>query len=172
MRFYEPQQLIPQAAYAKKLRPYLPAEAFDPSASKLGIIAINLTILILGWTIARHLHGWPTYILFLFIPLAVIMGNSVTVLLFGSHDLMHGSVLRNPSFTRLIALLGLTMLWMPPTLWKAVHNKVHHNHTNSRADPDRNYMHNQANTWGKWIQNAFVPSSTVNPFRLAVGMAF
>jgi fatty acid desaturase len=59
---------------------------------------------------------------------------------------------------------------MPPTMWKEVHNRVHHNHTNSRLDPDRNFMHSQPNTWGKWIQNAIVPSSTVNPLCLVVGM--
>jgi fatty acid desaturase len=63
------------------------------------------------------------------------------------------------------------MFWMPTTLWKAVHNKVHHNNTNSLADPDRNYLYDQPNTWGKWIQNLFVPSSEVNLIGLTVGMA-
>jgi fatty acid desaturase len=63
------------------------------------------------------------------------------------------------------------MLWMPPTLWKAVHNREHHNKTNSLADPDRNYLYQQPETWGKWIQNLFVPSAEVNPIWLTVGMA-
>ena len=62
------------------------------------------------------------------------------------------------------------MLWMPPTLWKAVHNREHHNKTNSEQDPDRNYLFSQPNSWGKWIQNAFVPSSEVNPILLVIGM--
>jgi fatty acid desaturase len=63
------------------------------------------------------------------------------------------------------------MLWMPPTLWKAVHNREHHNKTNSLEDPDRNYLDNQPKNWGKWIQNAFVPSSEVNPILLFIGMS-
>ncbi|MCL1475051.1 fatty acid desaturase family protein [Argonema antarcticum] len=162
--------MIPQNVYAKTLRPLLPAEAFAPDSSKLVILLINLIILILGWTIASGLDRWPVYLLWLYLPFAIIMGNSVIVLLFSSHDLMHGSAIRNVRAMRIISLLGLTLLWMPPTLWKAVHNREHHNKTNSLKDPDRNYLYQQPKTWGKWIQNLFVPSSEVNPFWLTVGM--
>ena len=167
----EDKTVITQAEYAKKLRPLLPAEAFAPDPSKLVILLINLAILILGWAIASHLDRWSVYLLWLYLPLAVVMGNSVIVLLFSSHNLMHGSVIKNSPLMRVISLLGLTMLWMPPTLWKAVHNREHHNKTNSLADPDRNYLYEQPKTWGKWIQNLFVPSAEVNPIWLTVGMA-
>jgi fatty acid desaturase len=72
---------------------------------------------------------------------------------------------------RLITLLGLTMLWMPPTLWKTLHNRVHHNKTNSLGDPDRNYLYSEPKTWGKRGQNLLVPSAEVNPIGFAVGMA-
>jgi fatty acid desaturase len=51
-----------------------------------------------------------------------------------------------------------------------VHNREHHSKTNSLRDPDRNYLYEQPNNWGKWIQNLFVPSAEVHPFWLAVGM--
>ncbi|WP_232229366.1 fatty acid desaturase family protein [Crinalium epipsammum] len=161
---------ILQAEYAKKLRTFLPPEAFAPNINKLVILLINLVILVLGWIIADKLEQWSVYYLWLYLPLAVVMGNSIIALLFTSHDLMHGSVIRNPRLMRLISLLGLTMLWMPPTLWKAVHNRVHHKNTNNFGDPDRNYLDEQPKTWGKWIQNLFVPSAEVNPFWLTVGM--
>ncbi len=171
MNIVDSQRLIPQAEYAKILRPLLPPEAFSPDPSKLVILLVNLAILLLGWAIADQLDHWPWYLLWLYLPLALIMGNSVIVLLFSSHNLMHGGVVRNVHIIRIMSLLGLTVLWMPPTLWKAVHNRVHHNKTNSLADPDRNYLAEQPKTWGKWIQNLFVPSLEVNPFWLAVGMA-
>ena len=171
MNIVEDKPLITQGSYAKTLRPLLPAEAFVPDSSKLVILLINLAILMLGWAIAARLDRWPLYLLWLYLPLAVVMGNSVIVLLFSSHDLMHGSVIKNSRLMRVISLLGLTMLWMPPTLWKAVHNRVHHNKTNSLADPDRNYLYEQPKTWGKWIQDLFVPSLEVNPIGLTVGMA-
>jgi fatty acid desaturase len=167
----EGETLIHQSVYAKKLRPLLPSDAFVPDPSKLAILLINLGILLLGWGIADDIDRWPVYLLWLYLPLAAIMGNSIIVLLFSSHDLMHGSVQKKSRLTYPIAFLGLSMLLMPPTQWKSLHNLVHHNNTNSLADPDRNYLYQQPDTWGKWIQNLFVPSVEVNPLWLIVGMA-
>lgn len=164
------QMLIPQVEYAKKLRPLLPAEAFAPDPSKLVILFINLIILMIGWVTAAQLDRLPIYILWIYLPLAVVMGNSVIVLLFTSHNIMHGSVIKNPYIIHISSLLGLTMLWMPPTMWKVVHNQTHHSKTNSLDDTDRNYLYEQPKTWGKWIQNLFVPSFEVNPIFLTVGM--
>ncbi|MEG4421628.1 fatty acid desaturase [Microcoleus sp. LAD1_D5] len=163
--------LINHSVYIKKLRPLLPSHAFEPDTSKLAILFINAAILLLGWEIAANLDRWPVYLLWLYLPLAAIMGNSIIVLLFSSHDLMHGSVQKKSRLTYPIAFLGLSMLFMPPTQWKNLHNLVHHNNTNSLADPDRNYLYQQPDTWGKWIQNLFVPSVEVNPVWLIVGMA-
>lgn len=171
MNFTKAQTLIPHASYAKKLRPFLPDEAFVPDPTKLVILLTNLVILILGWVIASKLPSYPSYLSFLYLPLAVVMGNSIIVLLFSTHNLMHGSVIKNSRLIYIFSLLGLSMLWMPPTLWKAVHNRVHHNKTNSLADPDRNYLYEQPQTWGKWIQDLFVPSLEVSPIWLIVGTA-
>nr|WP_199314541.1 MULTISPECIES: fatty acid desaturase [Desertifilum] len=165
------QQFIHQAQYAKTLRPFLPAAAFAPDPSKLIILLGNLVLLISGFAIASTLSQWNPNLLWLFLPIAIVMGNSVIVLLFSVHALMHGSVIKNPRLTQIISLFALAVWWMPPTLWKAVHNREHHTKTNSNADPDRSYLHNQPNTWGKWIQNQFVPSSEVSPLGLFLGMA-
>lgn len=170
MKIVENQLLIHQVEYAKKLRPGLPPEAFMPDRSKVVILLINLTILLLGWGIASHLDHWPVALLWLYLPVTLIMGNSVIVLLFSSHDLMHTGIIKNPYWLRMVSLLGLTMLWMPPTLWKNVHNRVHHHRTNALGDPDRNFLYQQPNTWGKWIQNLFVPSQTIHPFWLLLGL--
>ena len=171
MNAVEKPVLIHQSVYAKKLRSFLPSEAFEPDSSKLGILLINVAILILGWGIAANLDRWPVYFLWLYLPLALIMGNSIIALLFSTHDLMHGSVRKRSRWTYPISFIGLSMWFMPPTQWKTLHNLVHHNNTNSLADPDRNYLYDQPNTWGKWIQNLFVPSLEVHPFWLAIGMA-
>ncbi|GAB4304668.1 MAG: acyl-CoA desaturase [Oscillatoriaceae cyanobacterium] len=167
----ESKRLMTQADYARKLRPLLPPEAFLPDQNYTWILLINLTILILGWGIADYLDRWHWYLLWLALPLALVMGNSVIVLLFSTHNIMHSASIKNPWLKHVISLLGLTMLWMPPTLWKAVHNREHHHQTNSLQDPDRNYLAQQPKTWGKWIQNQFVPSAEVNPILLTIGMA-
>jgi fatty acid desaturase len=150
---------ITQADYAKKLRPLLPAEAFLPDPGKALILIINIAILILGWGIAHDLDRWNWYFLWLYLPLTLIMGNSVIVLLFSTHDLLHSSAIKKPVLRQILSVLGLTLLWTPPTFWKAVHNREHHSKTNSLRDPDRNYLYEQPQNWGKWIQNLFVPSS-------------
>lgn len=161
-----------QAEYAKKLRPLLPTEAFLPNRSRVWLLLINAAILILGWGIAAHLDQWSWYLLWLYLPFALIMGNSIIVLLFSTHDLLHSKAIKNSSVRWMISLIGLTMLWTPPTFWKVVHNREHHNKTNSLHDPDRNYLYEQPNNWGKWIQNLFVPSAEVHSFWLAVGMGY
>lgn len=162
--------LMTQADYAKKLRPLLPPEAFIPDPNKVWILFINLAILIVGWAIASYLDRWNWYFLWLYLPIAIIMANSIIVLLFSTHDLLHSSAINDPWLRRIVSLCGFTMLWMPPTLWKAVHNREHHNKTNATQDPDRNYLFSQPNNWGKMIQNSFVPSSEVNPILLVIGM--
>ncbi|NJO71231.1 MAG: fatty acid desaturase [Oscillatoriales cyanobacterium RM1_1_9] len=162
---------ISQADYAKKLRPLLPAEAFLPDPGKKWILLINIAILMLGWGIASHLDQWSWYFLWIYLPLSFIMGNSIIILLFSTHDLMHSSAIKSPFWRQLISLLGLTMLWTPPTFWKAVHHREHHGNTNSLSDPDRNYLCEQPDNWGKWIQNVFVPSANVHPIGLIIGMS-
>ncbi len=165
------QSLTHQSVYAKKLRPFLPKEAFLPDTGKPLILCLNLVILIFGWAIASYLNQWAWYLMPLFLPFALLMGNSVVALAFTCHDLLHSQAIKSPRLRRLASLLGLTIVWMPPTLWKTIHNRAHHNHTNALADPDRNYLQQQPNTWGKWFQNQFVPSVEVKPLRLMFGMA-
>ena len=168
--FNKQSELIHQSKYAKILRPLLPVEAFYPDSGKLGILLINIVILVLGWTVASQLDRWSVYFLWLYLPLSIIMANSIIVLAFSSHDLLHGSVIHKPRLTHVIGLLGWTMLWMPPSLWKIVHNRIHHNHTNSLTDPDRGYLYQSPNSWGKRYCNWIFPSLTVHPLGLALGM--
>ncbi|NJL44759.1 MAG: fatty acid desaturase [Leptolyngbyaceae cyanobacterium SM2_3_12] len=165
------QGLISQAEYAKRLRPYLPAAAFEPDPSKLWLLLLNLLILGVGWAIGAQLDSWPRAWLWLYVPVALGMGNSIVVIAFTYHDLMHGSVVRNRKLTYLIALVSQVILWTPPTLWAINHNRVHHNQTNSLADPDRNYLYDQPNTIGKRVQSLLVPSSEVAVPWLVVGLA-
>lgn len=161
---------IRQAEYAQKLRPFLPAAAFYPDRQKIAILIINFAILLLGFGMASYLDRYSWYFLWLYLPCTLIMANSVIVLLFSSHDLMHSRMIPQRHVLWFVSLLGLAALWMPPTLWKSVHNRVHHNHTNSHHDPDRNYLFQQPATWGKWIQDLFVPSVTVHPVWFTLGM--
>ena len=164
--------LIRQADYVKTLKVFLPKAAFQANADRVIILLINLAILMLGWGIASHLDQWAWYALWLYLPLTLVMANSVVVLLFSVHDVMHSSLIKNRYLLHLLSLLALTPMWMPPTLWRILHNQVHHSHTNSLKDPDRKYLDSQPMTWGKWIQNFIAPSSKVNRVLMTIGMMF
>lgn len=171
MNIVDQDNVMTQADYAKKLRPLLPVAAFQADPQKIWILLINMAIMIVGWAIASYLDRWQWQYLWLFIPIAIIMGNSITVLGFCAHGLLHSSAIKKLWLRRLLSFLGFAMLWMSPTLWKAVHNREHHHKTNSEQDPDRNYTFQQTNSWGKWLQNLFVPSSEINPILLVIGMS-
>jgi fatty acid desaturase len=149
----------------------LPPQAFRTDPSRLALVLINLAILGLGWTMARSLDRWAFVALPLFLPFTLVMGNAVVVLLFSTHDLLHGRSVGWSWARRWLALLALALLWMPPTLWLAVHNREHHSHTNSLQDPDRSYLESQPATWGKWIQHRFTPSDEIGPVGLMLGLA-
>lgn len=155
---------------ARSLRPLLPPQAFHTDPNRLALVAINLAILGLGWTMARSLDRWSLAALPLFLPFSLVMGNAVIVLLFATHDLLHGRTVGSKGLRRWVALLALALLWMPPTLWCAVHNREHHGHTNQLQDPDRSYLESQPASWGKWIQHRFTPSDEVSSVGLLLGM--
>jgi fatty acid desaturase len=133
-------------------------------------VAINIAILLLGWTMAAQLNHWPRPWLVAWLPLALVMGNSVFVLGLAAHDLMHGTLPRQRPLRRLVGLLAFSMLWVTPTLWQAAHNREHHGHTNGLADPDRSYGANQPNSWGKRLFRRITPSIEVHPLILVLGM--
>jgi fatty acid desaturase len=165
--------LLKQSTYAKMLHSLLPKEAFSPDTHKLFIVGINLAILGLGWTMGRQLDHWPGLWLWAYVPFAVVMGNSIVVLAFGAHDLLHGSILRQPQTSHWLGFFGFALHHMPPTLWKVLHNRIHHNHTNGLQDPDRNYRYQDSNTPMKRLTDAFMPSLgkplVVVPLLLSLG---
>jgi fatty acid desaturase len=133
-------------------------------------VLINLALLALGWTMARSLVHWPLAALPLFLPFTLLMGNAVILLLFSTHDLLHGRQKGWNGGRRVLALLALALLWMPPTLWRVVHNREHHNNTNSLRDPDRSYLAEQPESWGKSIQHKFTPSDEIGVIGLVLGL--
>ncbi len=166
------QKLISRAKYAKKLRPLMPAEAFEPSNNTIIILLINVLILLLGWGIADQLDQWSWYWLWLYLPIVLIMGNGIAVIAFTTHEILHSKTIKKSLLRQIIAFLGVSIQWVTPTFWKAVHNREHHNQTNSLNDPDRNYLASQPPSWGKWLQNQFIPSAQVNRLWLILGMGF
>ena len=100
-----------QTEYARQLRPLLSAEAFEADPKKLIILGLNIGIFLAGILTARHLSTWPPAALPLFLPIALLMANSVAVFSFSCHYLMHNSVIKqSPRLVYWVSLVGFA-LW-------------------------------------------------------------
>lgn len=75
---------------------------------------------------------WPIKL-----ALSLALGFSMGMLGFIGHEVMHGSVFRQPFLQSVVAHLCLAPYMASPTFWKFWHNKLHHSNTQSLIlDPD------------------------------------
>ncbi len=86
--------------------------------------------------VALHVGSWPWYLV---LGLALIAGNSVTVLGYAAHEIGHGAGGFRHRWTRRLATwFGWAFsFWATPTSIRHAHNKLHHRKTNQLEDPDR-----------------------------------
>jgi fatty acid desaturase len=126
-------QLQPSSYYGAILRKNLGSEIFKPVPSQIFyffgyLISALLCFYVLVWV-------QPSWLLKL--PLSLALGLSLGMLGFIGHEVMHGSVLRNPTLKHMIATVCLAPYMGSPTFWKFWHNKLHHSNTQSLIkDPD------------------------------------
>ena len=80
---------------------------------------------------------------------SVLLGGLYSSLGLFTHELLHGSILKNSVLTRVMAWFGFLIFGLSPELWLTWHNRVHHFNTNkSGVDPD---------TFGLWEQFQHYP---------------
>lgn len=126
-------ELFSVAAYARQVRPHLPATAFAPSRSRALWIPLHYTIIVLlGWALASGrvpALAWPL--------VSIVIGCSMAGVTFVAHEALHGGVVRGRTAIRVIGWLGFLPFCISPQLWMAWHNRVHHNHCGQPGvDPD------------------------------------
>jgi len=126
-------QLTTIAEYARRVRPSLPADAFEPARSRLAWLPIHVGVITaLVWALAAgHVPGalWPV--------VSILIGCSLAGLTFLGHETLHGGVVRGRLALRLVGFIGFLPFTISPTLWTAWHNRVHHNHCSQPGiDPD------------------------------------
>lgn len=120
-------------AYARELKPLLPARAFTPARSRLLWLPVHLAALGLSmYAIATHWVAWP------WVPLlSLCIGMSFAGITFLAHEALHGAVVKGRRLRHLIGWIGFLPFALSPRLWMAWHNRVHHGHTNHpERDPD------------------------------------
>ena len=126
-------RLSADAAVRAQVRERLPAATFEPRPARallllplLGAIAATAFVLVavdLRWFVA--------------LGLAVVLGNLYGSLMFLTHEIGHGGVVRSRRLTTVLMYPGCAVFLFSPHLWLIWHNRSHHGHTNRPdLDPD------------------------------------
>lgn len=125
-------RLISREQYASELERVLPKDVFDPVPRRLlWILAHAMAI---AAAVALGLWGESAI---LRLAMGAVIGNSLGTLGFLGHEILHGTVIQSGAWMRFFG--GLCMLhWgIPPAVWIARHNGIHHRATNNPyEDPD------------------------------------
>jgi fatty acid desaturase len=119
--------------YRQVLSENLSPEIFKPHPSRLvwyfASISISVTLLL---TIVNAHLSWPLKLL-----CALGIGFCNGTLGFTSHEILHGSVIKNQRAQMILAFFGSLPFFVSPTFWKFWHNRLHHGKTQQLIrDPD------------------------------------
>jgi fatty acid desaturase len=160
-------ELLPHSEYVKVLRPLLPREAFARNPRKLLFIVLQLLAVLAGYTLMRQTQAW--YFLLL---LSVPIGHSIACLGFYAHDLSHKTILQDGVLLRIVETLVWTIVAVPATMWRRVHNATHHVETNTVRDPDRWFLVSEKATATQLYTQVFYPHRDGVKWNPLVGIHF
>ncbi|MFN8945550.1 MAG: fatty acid desaturase family protein [Pseudobdellovibrionaceae bacterium] len=127
------ENLRPQSFYTKNLYKKLPANIFEPVAARLLWFAGYLAVVAVSALTIKY-AAFPWYVNGL---LSLLLGISFGALGFFTHELLHGSVIRNRKVQDFLGFFGFMPFFISPTFWRYWHNNLHHSKTQAIiADPD------------------------------------
>ena len=121
------------AYYNKKISEVLPEKYFERNPARLSFalmfLAVNTTLILMVLKFDFH---WSIKILCGF-----IIGQFNAGLTFVSHEVLHGSVIKNKYLQDFIGFFTFAPFLMSPTYWRFWHNRLHHGNTQFvLKDPD------------------------------------
>ncbi|MBM7553108.1 fatty acid desaturase family protein [Thalassobacillus pellis] len=119
--------------YAKRIKPDLPKEAFKPVPARLfgGLAYVCVTVAGLLAISIFDLH------IIVNIMISLVIGFSFAGMGFLGHEILHGTVIRNPLARDILGAIAFFPLSTGPKLWRKWHNLTHHRHTqHDEMDPD------------------------------------
>lgn len=150
MKRYSPDEI---KAIRVHLRSLLPREAFRANPWKLIPMFIHFAVVLTCFAgIGRTPNFWLRALL------SIIAGHSLAVFSFYAHSLSHNVIVRRGPLRSALEFVSWTITATPPTLWRKIHNVVHHHNTNSMKDAIRYYAESER-TWQRTVYSAlFIPS--------------
>ncbi|MEK6627834.1 MAG: fatty acid desaturase [Bdellovibrionota bacterium] len=121
------------AYYNRLTTPSLPQKFFERNPARLSFavmfLAVNISLIL--WVLNSDVH-WTVKILAGF-----IIGQFNGGLGFVSHEVLHGSVVKNKHLQDFISFFTFMPFLISPTYWRFWHNRLHHGNTQYiLKDPD------------------------------------
>src|SRR5688572_6712403 len=113
------------AEYVRRLKPFLPNEAFAPCPSKLLGQSVHFLLLAGGYIAIRSSQDWVVWIL-----CSLVIGHSLACIGFFAHELSHNAIFRRPLIRYALEMACWGLNLVAPTVWRRVHNQTHHVYTN------------------------------------------
>lgn len=160
-----------RSEYAAVVRPLLPPQAFVPSRTKLWQVGLHIAIIALCVWGIRELP----YIAARFVFSAII-GHSLTCMVFLAHELSHGGIMRRSPFRYPLEVFLWGMNLIPATMWRKIHNEIHHVHANTLNDTDRYFRECEFEQPGgalrRWYARWTMPHKHTSVWNLGVGFHF
>ena len=148
-----PSPLRSRGEYLRELKPHVPPHMFRRRPDVLWALAANSVVI---WGSAFLIGNGAGTLL----TIACMLTTSVsfTSLVMQAHDLSHETIVgRGPVLATLeIYAWGLAMV--PRTLWKKLHNGLHHARVASPGDPDRRFLVSEATLFRRRYSQLFHPS--------------
>ncbi|MGJ7919833.1 fatty acid desaturase family protein [Neobacillus sp. LXY-4] len=119
--------------YAAKISPHLPEKAFKPAPARL-LGGLAYLLIIISSIVSISLFELNIWINFL---LSVVIGLSFAGNGFLGHEVLHGTVVKNPKLRNIVGAICFWPFTTGPLLWRKWHNSTHHVHTqHTEKDPD------------------------------------
>ncbi|MFT7521351.1 MAG: fatty acid desaturase [Kiritimatiellia bacterium] len=124
-----------------RIRKDLPAEIFKAKPWRLIWYPVWIAVA-LATVVAILWPGMPIWGQLLLSP---VLGLAYANLGFLTHELLHGTMVRNSHVQDAIGTVGYLPFLISPSMWRQWHNRSHHGHTNQgKRDPD---SFGPATTW-------------------------
>jgi fatty acid desaturase len=147
------EELMTHQQYLAVIRPLLPPGVFRKNPRKLIWIGLHLLLVGGGYYLIREANAiWQWALLSLFI------GHSIACLGLYAHDLSHKTILPGGKLLRFAEIIVWTVVAVPATMWRRVHNATHHLETNTVDDPDRWFLESERNPATVAYNKIFYPN--------------
>lgn len=121
------------AFYRRALSPHLDPMIMEPNPWQLVPFFACILVSVTGvWVFSLETVSWPVKFI-----AALAMGLANGSLGFLTHEILHGSVIRNQRLQGFLSFFGTLPFFISPTFWKFWHNRLHHGKTQQLIqDPD------------------------------------